>query len=104
MKYPIYNWREIVGYATTAKQAKRIVEKAINVMPGFQVTVWMRSDDMCEIAKLPKGWVYSVPHESHQQWIKAVLRRFTLDQYPNLYWSIFSPYAAFLGDQHGSKQ
>ena len=67
MKYPIYNWREVVGYASNAKQAKRIVEKAINVMPGFEVTVWMRSDDMCEIAKLPKGFVYSIPHQSQSR-------------------------------------
>lgn len=66
MKHPIYDWRNVVGYASTAKQAQRIVEKALNVAPGFCVKVWMRSDDMCEIAKLPKGWVYSLPHKSQE--------------------------------------
>jgi hypothetical protein len=65
MKYPIYNWRTVVGYASTAKQAVRIVSKQIDIIEGFTVTAWLRSDDMCEIAKLPKGWVYSVPHKSN---------------------------------------
>jgi hypothetical protein len=64
MKTPIYDWRTIVGYADNAAQAKRIVEKLLHVSPGFQVKVWKRPDYICEICKLPAGFVYSVPHKS----------------------------------------
>ena len=60
MKYPIYNNREIVGYASTAKQAISIVKKSLNDVHGMTVSAWLRSDDMCEILSLPKGFAYSV--------------------------------------------
>ena len=64
MKTPIYNWREIVGYADTEKQAVRIVENLLNIEPGFCVRVWKRPDYICEICLLPAGFVYSIPHRS----------------------------------------
>jgi len=60
MKYPIYNNRELVGYASTAKQAVSIIKKSLNVHSSMTIEVWLRSDDMCEILSLPKGFVYSV--------------------------------------------
>lgn len=64
MKYPIYDWRNVIGFASTKAQAERIVTKSLQHIPeGFKITCWLRSDDMCEISKLPKGWVYSIPHK-----------------------------------------
>ena len=62
MKYPIYNNRELVGYASTAKQAVSIVKKSLNVHNDMTVSSWLRSDDMCELLNLPKGFVYSVSY------------------------------------------
>ena len=59
MKKPIYNWREIVGYATTKEQAKRLLLKTLNVPAGFTLSVWERPDYICEICSLPQGFVYS---------------------------------------------
>ncbi len=62
MKYPIYNHRELVGHASTAKQAVSIIKKSLNVHSSMAVSAWLRSDDMCELLNLPKGFVYSVSY------------------------------------------
>jgi hypothetical protein len=64
MKTPIYDWRTIVGCADNEAQAARIVEKLLNVSPGFQVKAWKRPDYICDICNLPAGFVYSTPHKS----------------------------------------
>ena len=64
MKLPIYNNREIVGYASSKVTATRYLKKTLQIMSGFTVNVWLRPDHICEINGLPKGWVYSIPHSS----------------------------------------
>jgi len=64
MKTPIYDRRTVVGHASNERQATRVVEKLLHVLPGFQVKVWRRPDYICDICKLPAGFVYSIPHKS----------------------------------------
>ena len=64
MKTPIYVWRTVVGYASNERQAARVVENLLDVTPGFRVKVWRRPDYICDICKLPAGFVYSIPHKS----------------------------------------
>lgn len=55
---PIYDHREIVGYAKTINQAKRILKNKLQTIPkGWVINVWERNT---EIVDLPKGFVYSV--------------------------------------------
>jgi len=56
----IYNHREIIGYAKTAKQAKKIIAKTITVTKGFEIAVFERNT---EITNLPSGFVYSVGYK-----------------------------------------
>ena len=63
MKKPIYNWREIVGYANTTEQAKTLLLKILDVPTGFTLSVWERPDYICEIRNLPKGFVYSTVYK-----------------------------------------
>lgn len=56
---PIYNHREIVGHAKTAKQAKRVIMRTLTVDKGFDVTVWERNT---ELTGLPAGFVYAVSY------------------------------------------
>lgn len=64
MKKPIYNWREIVGYAQTAEQAKRLLIKTLDIPKGFTLSVWERPDYICEICNLPAGFVYSTSYKT----------------------------------------
>ena len=58
MLQPIYDNRLIVGYASTAKQAQKLVEKLLQHTPkGWKVSVRQRNTDIID---LPGGWVYSV--------------------------------------------
>ena len=58
MKTPIWNNRELVGYASTAKQAARIVRDQLQTIPaGWRVTVRARDTDFIH---LPAGWIYSI--------------------------------------------
>jgi len=58
MKMPIWNHRELVGYASTAKQAARIVRDKLQTIPaGWRVTVRPRD---IELIPLPAGWIYSI--------------------------------------------
>lgn len=55
---PIYDHRQIIGYATTAKQAQKIVRNLLQTIPaGWKVTIKQRDTSIIE---LPAGWVYSV--------------------------------------------
>ena len=55
----IYNHREIIGYAKTVAQAKRIISKAITIPKGFKLQVFERNT---ELTGLPAGFVYSVSY------------------------------------------
>jgi hypothetical protein len=55
----IYNHREIIGYAQTIAQAKRIISKAITIPNGFNLQVFERNT---ELTGLPSGFVYSVSY------------------------------------------
>jgi alkylated DNA nucleotide flippase Atl1 len=55
---PIFNHREIVGYASTAAQAAKIVKKTYqHIAPGFRVIAKQRDTS---IVDLPAGWVFSI--------------------------------------------
>ena len=57
-KLPIFDNRQIVGYASTEKQAEKIVKGLLQTIPkGWRVSVKMRDT---AIINLPAGWVYSV--------------------------------------------
>jgi hypothetical protein len=55
---PIYDHRTIVGHASTAQQAARIVRQAHqSIPPGWRITVRQRNTDLID---LPPGWIYSI--------------------------------------------
>ena len=54
---PIWNHRQLVGYANTAEQARRILARLIDTPAGWKITVRQRDTDLIN---LPAGWIYSV--------------------------------------------
>lgn len=62
MKLPIFNNRELVGYASSIAGAKRVIAKTLDVSPVFTISVWRRSETMQDILQLPDGYVYSVSY------------------------------------------
>ena len=54
---PIWNHRQLVGHANTAKQARRILARLIDTPAGWKITVRQRDTDLIN---LPAGWIYSV--------------------------------------------
>lgn len=61
MKKPIFNHRTIVGYASNAEQAKRVIKKQLQAIPdNFDVIVKERSELMCDMLKSPPGYIYSI--------------------------------------------
>lgn len=58
MKQPIYDHRRIVGYATTPKQAERLLRGMLQHIPeGWRITVRERDTSIID---LPPGFIYSV--------------------------------------------
>lgn len=57
MRYPIFNHREVIGYASNLKGAVRCIERCIDVSPRARLRVWMRNTDLID---LPAGFVYSI--------------------------------------------
>ena len=62
MKLPIFNNRELIGYACSIVGAKRVITKAMDITRPFSVSVWRRSETMQDILQLPDGYVYSVSY------------------------------------------
>ncbi len=61
MKKPIFNHREIIGFASNAKQAERVIRKQLQAIPdNFQVIVKERSELMREMLNSPDGFIYSI--------------------------------------------
>lgn len=61
MKKPIFNHREIIGFASTAKQAEKVIRKQLQAIPdSFQVIVKERSELMREMLNSPEGFIYSI--------------------------------------------
>ena len=61
MKKPIFNHREIIGYASNAKQAERIIRSKLQAIPDcFQVIVKERSELMREMLNSSEGFIYSI--------------------------------------------
>jgi len=57
-RLPIWDHRQLVGYATTAAQAARVVRGLLQtVPPGWTVTARLRDTSLID---LPAGWVFSV--------------------------------------------
>jgi hypothetical protein len=55
---PIYNNREIVGYAKNTTQAKNIIKKALqNIPKNWVISVRLRDTSLID---LPEGFIYSV--------------------------------------------
>ena len=58
---PIWNNRELVGYAKSAKGAERVIRAKLQTIPkGWKVTVKMRQPIMLELCGLECGFVYSI--------------------------------------------
>ena len=61
MKKPIFNHREIIGYASNPKQAERIIRSKLSAIPdSFQVIIKERSELMREMLNSPEGFIYSI--------------------------------------------
>ena len=60
MKYPIFNYREMIGVASNAKQAEKLIRRCVDVPKGSKLEVWMRKEHVADILGLPVGWVYSI--------------------------------------------
>ena len=56
-KLPIYNHREIVGYAGSKASAEKIIRKTIFVDKRARLHVWERNTDIID---LPAGFVFGV--------------------------------------------
>ena len=55
---PIWNHRNLVGYASTQKQVQRIIYSTFQTIPsGWKVTVKRRDT---AIIDLPDGWIFSI--------------------------------------------
>jgi hypothetical protein len=55
---PIYNNREILGYAKNATQAKKILKKTLQHIPkNWVISVRLRDTSLIN---LPEGFIYSV--------------------------------------------
>ena len=58
IKQPMWNHRELIGYARNEKQAERIIRsKMQNIIKGWKVAIRLRDT---EIIDLPAGFVFSV--------------------------------------------
>lgn len=57
MLHPIWNHRELVGYARSAAHAQRMLRSILQINTGWKVTVRERDTDLID---LPAGFVYSV--------------------------------------------
>ena len=61
MKKPIFNHREIIGFASNAKQAERIIRNKLSAIPDcFQIIVKERSELMREMLNSQEGFIYSI--------------------------------------------
>jgi len=61
MKKPIFNHREIIGYASNPKQAEKVIRSKLQSIPDtFQVIIKERSELMCEMLNSPEGFIYSI--------------------------------------------
>lgn len=57
---PIYDNRELVGYANSEISARRLLAKKLNVTTGFEIRVWRRSVFTCELLGVPLGFTYDI--------------------------------------------
>lgn len=57
---PIYDNRELVGYAKNEISARRLLAKKLNVTTGFEIHVWRRSAFTCELLDVPPGFTYDI--------------------------------------------
>lgn len=62
MKLPIWNNRELVGYASSVKSAERILRKMLTIHPMMTLTVWRRPEHLQEMLGLPDGYVYAISY------------------------------------------
>lgn len=62
MKLPIFNNREIVGFATSIAGAQRHLRKILSINPRATLHVWRRTDIYREINDAPDGFVYAIAY------------------------------------------
>ena len=62
MKLPIWNNRELVGYASSIAAAKKLLKSRLSIPKRFSLFVCERPDYMQEILELPAGYVYSISY------------------------------------------
>lgn len=61
-KLPIWNNRELVGYASGVKSAERMLRKLLTIHPLMSLSVWRRPEHLQDILGLPDGFVYSISY------------------------------------------
>lgn len=60
---PIYNNREIIGYAKNPKHAKTVIRKQLStITKGWTISVGIRDTT---IINLPDGFIYSIHPQSN---------------------------------------
>lgn len=58
---PIWNNRELIGYAKSAKSAEKVIRSKLQTIPkGWKVSVKRRSEFMVVDCGLHDGFVYSI--------------------------------------------
>ncbi len=57
---PIYNNRELVGYAKNEISARRLLVKKLTITTGFEIRVWRRPNFICELLDVPQGFTYDI--------------------------------------------
>jgi hypothetical protein len=59
---PIWNNRELVGYASSVAGAERLLKRMLTIHPMFELSVWRRPEHLQEILGLPDGFVYAISY------------------------------------------
>lgn len=63
MKQPIFEHRQIIGYASTVKQAERVIRKTLTIHPRATLRVFQRNTELID---LPAGFVFSIAFEGRK--------------------------------------
>lgn len=58
---PVWNNRELVGYAKSEKSAEKLIRSKLQTVPkGWKITAKTRDSFMVEFCGLSAGFVYSI--------------------------------------------
>ena len=65
-KLPVFGGtgnRELMGFASSVRGASKLIRSLIHIQEGFSLTVWKRTESICEILEVPAGFVFSVSYK-----------------------------------------